>query len=368
MSILTGIIVHGQIGEAMQQALEVFSVTEKLPVVYVTTVVAIGSWDYNLVLTTDEAVPACSGKTVICWPEFTAADIARVLQCSQWRRQLLQMLPTQRYITAVIMGGLGNQLFQIAITLAIAREQNYMPVFCCAEQCAAGQGNSNWVNYWHTFFARLPQCAPAEMQKLQDVQQVHENCHHIMMSIPQFTRNIRLNGFFQTMLYFSRQQQHIREILRLAASDQLHVDSVIAAIRHEHIGRKLVSLHVRRTDYCKLGWNLSLPYYRKALTHFDEETCVFLIFSDDLAWCRENFAMLPHTVYVEDLIYRELFIMAACDAHIMANSSYSWWGVFFGDPEQQKEVYAPRHFLPCDHNAHFQERYWHAIENTFGGD
>jgi hypothetical protein len=89
------------------------------------------------------------------------------------------------------------------------------------------------------------------------------------------------------------------------------------------------SLHVRRGDY--LGHNglftiLPLAYYVEAMsmTHGP-----YIVFSDDIPWCRTH---LPgDCIFMEhNRNYEDLFLMAACDEHIVANSSFSWWGAWLG--------------------------------------
>jgi hypothetical protein len=90
------------------------------------------------------------------------------------------------------------------------------------------------------------------------------------------------------------------------------------------------ALHVRRGDYLTLPSShptLPLDYYREAMTIFEPP---YLVFSDDLAWCREH---LPQEtcVFVEhNRDYEDLFLTVMCDAHITANSTFSWWGAWLG--------------------------------------
>ena len=89
------------------------------------------------------------------------------------------------------------------------------------------------------------------------------------------------------------------------------------------------SLHVRRGDY--LGHNgffvnLSVGYYLEAMALTQGP---YLVFSDDIPWCRAN---LPgDCIFMEhNREHEDLFLMAACDEHIVANSTFSWWGAWLG--------------------------------------
>ena len=89
------------------------------------------------------------------------------------------------------------------------------------------------------------------------------------------------------------------------------------------------SLHVRRGDYVGHNGffaNLPVAYYTEAMSLTRGP---YVVFSDDIAWCRSN---LPgDCVFMENnRDYEDLFLMAACDEHIVANSTFSWWGAWIG--------------------------------------
>jgi hypothetical protein len=74
----------------------------------------------------------------------------------------------------------------------------------------------------------------------------------------------------------------------------------------------------------------------------------FFIFSDDPAWAKEHLRLshpvthVTHNTAGKD--YEDLRLMASCRHHIIANSSFSWWGAWLArDPEQI--VIAPRRWL-----------------------
>lgn len=102
-----------------------------------------------------------------------------------------------------------------------------------------------------------------------------------------------------------------------------------------------VSIHVRRTDYLDEGrpqFALPLTYYRDALAYFPSDR--FLIFSDDVAWCREHFR--GDTFEFSDHVdaVDALNAMAACRHNIIANSSFSFWAAFL-NPNPGRRVIAP---------------------------
>jgi hypothetical protein len=95
------------------------------------------------------------------------------------------------------------------------------------------------------------------------------------------------------------------------------------------------SLHVRRGDYVDHPEAFALlgdEYYRQALSLVQGSNV--LVFSDDLGWCREHLGWVRPVAYVEgNEDYEDFFLMTQCSHHVVANSSFSWWGAFLsGDP------------------------------------
>lgn len=86
-----------------------------------------------------------------------------------------------------------------------------------------------------------------------------------------------------------------------------------------------VGMHVRRGDYVGHPLYVDLTqtdYYEKAMKEFPNSK--FLIFSDDIEWCKEYFEGDYEFCEEQDPI-KAFNIMAGCKGLIMANSSFSWW-------------------------------------------
>lgn len=117
--------------------------------------------------------------------------------------------------------------------------------------------------------------------------------------------------------------------------------------------RHSVSLHVRRGDYVsdpktnEYHGVCSLEYYQRAIARINGEypNAVFFIFSDDLNWVRDNLLIDREHHFVDAnsslLPHLDMALLMSCDHHIIANSTFSWWGAWLaGNPE--KTVVAPR--------------------------
>jgi hypothetical protein len=150
--------------------------------------------------------------------------------------------------------------------------------------------------------------------------------------------NLHLYGFFQSQQYFGKFAPLIRRLLRPR----------ITLSRSKYLG--IASVHVRRGDYLdKPDCHPPLPveYYEEAAKRLQRSNIQeFIVFSDDPAWCRDNlipgrrgWRMASHGNEVVHLSE-----MSACEAHIIANSSFSWWGAWL-DPNTMKKVIAPKQWF-----------------------
>lgn len=98
-----------------------------------------------------------------------------------------------------------------------------------------------------------------------------------------------------------------------------------------------VALHIRRTDYVTNANHtvLSLDYYENALNEFDDE-CEVVIFSDDPDWCinQKLFDSDRFMVSETNNNYLDMCLMTLCKGHIIANSSFSWWGAWLSNSKR----------------------------------
>lgn len=147
-------------------------------------------------------------------------------------------------------------------------------------------------------------------------------------------RTLYVDGNCQHLMYFP-DEQIVRDEFRFAHPPRERNRALL-----EHCGTgETVSVHVRRSDYLTLSNSvLSFDYYLRAveLVRARVPSARWVVFSDDTPWCREQFGFLGDAVYVEgneDEPWEDLRLMAACKHHIIANSTFSWWGAYLGrDP------------------------------------
>jgi hypothetical protein len=100
--------------------------------------------------------------------------------------------------------------------------------------------------------------------------------------------------------------------------------------------RNPVSLHVRRGDYTLPSEDLALPmeYYSRAIASIKQRLVdpTFFVFSDDMPFVKESLPREGKMIFVEHnddfAAHEDLRLMSACHHHIIANSTFSWWGAW----------------------------------------
>jgi hypothetical protein len=115
-----------------------------------------------------------------------------------------------------------------------------------------------------------------------------------------------------------------------------------------------VSLHVRRGDYANnqevKAFHGLLPYryYEEALASLGvKPNHEIFVFSDDLEWASHSFPPGRFTIIdrsVATSAAGDLRLMASCDAHVIANSSFSWWGAWL-DARTPSKVVSPERWF-----------------------
>jgi hypothetical protein len=109
-----------------------------------------------------------------------------------------------------------------------------------------------------------------------------------------------------------------------------------------------------------------MEYYCKALQLLMEtvSNLHLFLFSDDIDWVKAHFDVLglpfdtvepSHTDPQEDLL-----LMSRCKHHIIANSSFSWWGAWL-NPSPDKIVIAPRQWMTAHYDPPIICRNWTGI-------
>jgi len=211
-------------------------------------------------------------------------------------------------VTFSNVGRLGNFMFQCSAALAYSLKHNLEFTVPFRSQ------------YWPLYFPHLrnKKYRPT-LPKIQVYEQGHEY-QEIPFNESWRNKNIVLNGYWQSERYFKDYREDILKALNIPYEFKEDV----------------VSIHIRRTDYLNpehLDKHpvCSISYLTEAMKmFFNEGYARFLVFSDDMQWCKQN---LNHFHFYEyNIEYSEgktaledLALMSSCEHNIIANSSFSLW-------------------------------------------
>lgn len=236
------------------------------------------------------------------------------------------------FITSKLKGGLGNYLFQIATSFAYSKKHNKNLMFDPSDAYIV----HNDINHYRdNLFSKL---TFQNFTKKCDQFYTEPNFH--FTEIPFFNGSTCLDGYFQSEKYFSIFREDLLNLFDFGGINKNFIEE-----KYSHIIKKnTCSIHVRRGDYLKypdVHPTLSLDYYRKSISNFGKDV-IFLIFSDDINWCKQNLNLLSDNLfYIEgNADYQDLYLMSISKNNIICNSTFSWWGAWLNQ-NTNKKVIAP---------------------------
>lgn len=223
-------------------------------------------------------------------------------------------------VTCKLMGGMGNQMFQIAATIALAfrsdSDYGIPATFSDAKRKIA--------------FGHFP------LASERDARFFYREPSFTYNEIP-YQDGICIDGYFQSEKYFSDFRKGVIDAFGLSYEKN----------------KGVVSIHIRRGDYMELEQFhpfVSQEYITDSIYHFYAKGYKnFLVFSDDMDWCRKtlsgtNFPLCRFQYSNGKSESDDIRRMSGCEHNIIANSSFSWWGAWLNrNPE--KIVIAPKRWF-----------------------
>jgi len=256
-----------------------------------------------------------------------------------------------------IVGGLGNQMFQYSAGLALAEKLNAELVLDITHFQKYKLHSFGLKNYGieHKLISNRLELFFCLVKKMMFTKKSYyrESGLNYSPFFDQIFHSVYLKGYFQSEKYFYSVRDSLLKAFALKEENlSQYTLSILAEMKNE---KCLISLHVRRGDYL-LAKNQSvhglcdLDYYKRAMNHFQELNLTprFVIFSDDIAWTKENLGLDDTHFFIDgngvDRNYEDIFLMSNCHHHIMANSSFSWWGAWL-NPAADKIVIAPKNWF-----------------------
>jgi len=171
-----------------------------------------------------------------------------------------------------------------------------------------------------------------------------------------------LTGCWQSERYFADVRQEVRQAfsmdgVRLTGRRREYERMILAA--EDALRTVSVSMHIRRGDYLNrqdiYGGICTEDYYRRAMAKMEEilrrrgERPQYFVFTNDPDWAEEHFAGSDAVVVrgegkPDGSGIEDMKLMSLCRHHIIANSSFSWWGSWLSR-EEGRLVMAPPRFI-----------------------
>lgn len=271
-------------------------------------------------------------------------------------------------------GGLGNQLFQYAMLVAIKNRFNEETLMDTSIYASYGLHNGLELNRIFNTSAK-----EASREQINSVSRFTQNyklsrLFHYLLPAKKTEFKERTygkyypealnkegdclyDGYWQHYEYFKDCREAIlREYSLREPLDQINQNSF-----DTYLGKDcFVSVHVRRGDFLNSKLYRGLcgkEYYEKAIEKAKEivgEDAHFVFFSNDIPWCKDNLATLAKDGHVTFAThntgansFKDMILMSACRVNIIANSSFSWWGAYLNQRED-KVVIAPEKWINKD--------------------
>jgi len=252
-------------------------------------------------------------------------------------------------ISCELMGGLGNQLFQIFMTISYAIKHRQPFKFLYKDFL------HDRPTYWNTFLSSLKMFTTNSVPKFHLIRENGFKFQEIPG--PNNNENVSLFGYFQSHKYF---EEHWNTIVRLIRLEQ-QKDAVKEQYNHNY--DNIVSMHFRLGDYkYKQDCHplMKYEYYRNSIQHIIDRTennklkILYFCEKEDVELVQiiidrlqNNFPDIRFVKIDNDIVdWVQMLMMSLCRHNIIANSTFSWWGAYFNSREDKIVCYPDVWFGP----------------------
>jgi len=271
-------------------------------------------------------------------------------------------------VSCYLMGGLGNQLFQLFTTIAYSIRFSRKIVLPYSEILTVGMDRPT---YWESFLSSLKLFTTVYLNnelKNDEIFQfpVYREPYHHYCEIPYSNEEkMILFGYFQSFKYFEKEEQAIFSLINLPEQQEFIINKYPEYFKESDI---VISMHFRLGDYkFKQDYHPIMPYeyYENSMMHILMNTdltkhnrILYFCEKEDNDFVNKIILKLQRKyaafefVKVDDSIedWRQLLIMSCCNHNIIANSSFSWWGGYFNQNPNKIVCYPKLWFGPKINN------------------
>jgi len=242
-------------------------------------------------------------------------------------------------ITCVLMGGLGNQLFQIFTTISAAMTQRNKFVFINSEVLSEGNVTIRYT-YWKNLLSNLKTFLVNSFDY--EIVEKEKSFKYIELNKYESTANIILHGYFQSYKYFQDNYKTIYRLLGFEKKKEILINKL--EVNNEYLNNS-ISMHFRLGDYKNLQQYhpiMDYEYYEKSLSYMKSKittqniNVIYFCEEEDIDTVNktvnrlkekfEDFTFVLVDKNLED--WEQLLFMSCCHHNIVANSSFSWWAAY----------------------------------------
>jgi len=239
------------------------------------------------------------------------------------------------------MGRLGNQLFQYSVLYNTARYNGYDFGIPLTEN-KKYKYHVNDPRGAFLYNLELDNCfniSAKDSSNFRPSYQYSQIDFNYNPDILKIQDNTDIIGYFQSELYFKEYKSDVLKEFTFKNEIILKAMQLYYGLKTNNNNNTLVSLHVRRGDYTLLPEHhplCTLEYYNNGIEYIKSkinDNFTLIVFSDDISYCKEMFKDYKNIEFANNDTYTDLCLMSMCDHHIIANSSYSWWGSYLKQSE-----------------------------------
>lgn len=278
----------------------------------------------------------------------------------------------------IVKGGLGNQMFQYALFLSLKdkKEKKIIDLsFFKSNNSHNGYelhrifkiNNENIVdkklNLLEKIFRKIKRKVGLEKVIVDNFK--YQNFNFLLKE------RIIFDGYWQSEKYFKSIENEIIKIYKFPEIKDRKNLEILERIKD----KEAVSIHIRRGDYIghpQLDGMAPLSYYESSIDYIKArvKSPIFLIFSNDIEWCKKNLPLDNENVYyvdwnIKENSFRDMQLMSLCKHNIIPNSSFSWWGAWLNQ-NPKKIVVAPEKWFTDNSKLPYQDiipKSWIKIQN-----
>lgn len=245
-------------------------------------------------------------------------------------------------ITCNLMGGLGNQIFQIFATISYGIKSGNQFKFLSLHKLGGGTTTTRYT-FWESFFSNLKPFLITELPL--NVEVIRENGfpYNVIPNSKLVKKDIMLFGYFQSYKYFQNNYDVLCKVIGVEKMKETLLEKV--SLSNEYLNNT-IAMHFRIGDYKKVQHVHPLAtynYYETSLTHItsantnekinimyfceDDDKEDVLVIINKLSTKFTNYTFIRGESSLQD--WEQMLLMSCCYHNIIANSSFSWWSAYF---------------------------------------